>query len=497
MKKTVLLLSILIIASFLRLYNLLPPVGGLPPGLYPDEAMNGNNAVEALEVGPLSGGWKVFYQENFGREGLFINIQSLFVGLLGNEAGALRLPSAIFGILTVLGLYLFTKELFTYENTKTYESTKLALLSSFLLATSFWHINFSRIGFRAIMAPFFLVWGLYFLLKSLNANRYTLYAAIAGLTYGLGFHSYIAYRATPLLLLFIMFALYKKSELAFRKNLLKIFGAFALFAFLAGLPLGLYFLENPEDFLGRTTGISVFNSEAPIRDLAFNSAKTLGMLNIFGDLNWRHNIAARPLLFWPVGIFFLVGAYSSLRGLFKEKNPYSGESVLWFWILVAALPVVISNEGLPHALRSMLMIPPIFIISAIGGMRIYDLLKSYLDSRWLSVISYLFIGLLITEAFFSYFVTWGQNPSVKSAFSYNDYVIAKQLNELPKETPKYILVSGADRKIERDYPISLQTVLFITDSFAEEKRREKNLFYLTEEEFALQKIEAESYVIKL
>ena len=40
-----LLLVIIIIASFLRLYHL----ESLPPGLYPDEAMNGNNALEAEE----------------------------------------------------------------------------------------------------------------------------------------------------------------------------------------------------------------------------------------------------------------------------------------------------------------------------------------------------------------------------------------------------------------------------------------------------------------
>src|SRR3989344_2073975 len=155
MKGVILILSVLIIASFLRLYNLTE----LPPGLYPDEAMNGNNAQEALDTG----NFKVFYPENFGREGLFINIQGLFISKFGHYSWALRLPSAIFGILTVLGLYLLTKELFKNKN--------LALLAAFLLATSFWHINFSRIGFRAIMAPAFLVWSLYLLLKSLNQTK--------------------------------------------------------------------------------------------------------------------------------------------------------------------------------------------------------------------------------------------------------------------------------------------------------------------------------------
>ena len=125
MKKTILLLSILIIASFLRLYNLTE----LPPGLYPDEAMNGNNAQEALdntnfsaEGGPAFG-WKIFYPENFGREGLFINIQALFINKFGHQPWALRLPSAIFGVLTVLGLYFFTKELFRWNHASGIENS--------------------------------------------------------------------------------------------------------------------------------------------------------------------------------------------------------------------------------------------------------------------------------------------------------------------------------------------------------------------------------------
>lgn len=156
--KSYILIIILIIATFFRLYN----ITDLPPGLYPDEAMNGNNALESF---------KIFYPENNGREGLFINIQAVFLKVLmalfnsTPEPWMLRLPSALFGILTVLGIYFLGKELF---------NKKIALLSSFFLATSFWHINFSRIGFRAIMASFFLIWAIYFLIKSLNSKSYIL-----------------------------------------------------------------------------------------------------------------------------------------------------------------------------------------------------------------------------------------------------------------------------------------------------------------------------------
>lgn len=548
MKKTILLFSILIIASFLRLYNLTE----LPPGLYPDEAMNGNNAQEALDTG----NFKVFYPENFGREGLFINIQALFIRQFGHYPWALRLPSAIFGILTVLGLYFFTKELFRWNHVSGIEnngnkkyihnslfpihySEAVALLASFLLATNFWHINFSRIGFRAIMAPAFLVWSLYLLLKffnlrscddlSIDSNiglsqdpkkwelgiRNWIMPTIAGLLYGLGFHSYIAYRATPLLILFIFYYFYKNSHTNILEYIGMLFLIFTAAAIIAAAPLGIHFLKNPPDFLGRTAGISIFNSETPFRDLTFNKIKTLGMFNVAGDFNWRHNIAGRPQLFWPVGIFFLIGFYIAIKNAIKISNfqyPISNKSfnfkfpkleirnwelvILLTWFLVAFLPVVISNEGLPHALRSILMVPPVFILSAIGGIKIYEFLKPKIKFPLLLTSSVLLLSLLVFESYVSYFITWGQNPNVKPAFAYNDYVISRYLNSLPKETPKYIVVSGYDGKIERDNPISLQSILFLTDTFTDEKRKEKNIFYFTEEQFNNLKPK-EGFIIKL
>ncbi|MBI2052958.1 MAG: hypothetical protein HYT34_01810, partial [Candidatus Ryanbacteria bacterium] len=86
----IVLLLVLAVAVFFRFWHL----SSIPPGLWADEAMNGNNASEALKTGDF----KIFYPENNGREGLFINLQALSVGLLGHSAFALRLVSAIFGI---------------------------------------------------------------------------------------------------------------------------------------------------------------------------------------------------------------------------------------------------------------------------------------------------------------------------------------------------------------------------------------------------------------
>src|SRR3989344_2815815 len=272
------LILILVVATVLRVTS----IDSVPPGLYPDEAMNGNNALEALRTGEF----KVFYPENNGREGLFINIQALSLSIFGNTSWALRLPSVIFGLLGVLGIYFLTREILFHHR----QREELSLLATFLSATSFWYINFSRIAFRAIMAPAALVWGIYLLLLSFRRAKLPglynklLLPALGGIVYGLGLHSYIAYRATPAVILtvFVFYWLRARKEL-WLKDFYKIVAVFTVFATLTFLPLGLYFVENPQDFFGRTAQISVLSSKSPITDLTLNTLKTAGMFDFVGD----------------------------------------------------------------------------------------------------------------------------------------------------------------------------------------------------------------------
>lgn len=503
----ILLLLIIIIAAFLRLYN----INGLPPGLYPDEAMNGNNALEAissphllksiLTFGNSGDGFKVFYPENNGREGLFINIQAVSVAIFGNQPWALRGVSAIFGILTVLGVYFLTKELFRKEDEqpKYFRGLKLsetiALLAAFFLATNFWHINFSRIGFRAITAPFWLTWGLYFLLLAFRKNSFKL-MALAGFVFGMGIHSYIAYRATPVIIAIIFgywYFQYKEK----RKELMKSFGIFVLLAFIAALPLLYYFAIHPQDFMGRTSQVSIFSTPSPIKSLVSNTVKTALMFDFSGDANWRHNYSGRPELFWPVGIMFIAGIIMGLFYLFrKTKNPTilsnntyptSAQNnsferfpflVLFSWLVVAALPVVMSDEGIPHSLRSILMIPPAFILAGFGGIWIYEKTAAKIsDIRIRETIITAILILIMSEAYYTYFISWGKNPNILGAFAQNYVDIGRELNALPQSMPKFVIVKAGGVDV-RGLPMPTQTTMFITDTFTPEKQKEKNIFYI-------------------
>ena len=150
---------------------------------------------------------------------------------------------------------------------------------------------------------------------------------------------------------------------------------------------------------------------------------------------------------------------------------------LIFWLIVAALPVVISNEGLPHALRSILMAPPVLILAALGGIYFYDWLAKKLSKKMLLVFCSLLFAILITEAYSSYFYSWGRNNEVKNAFSQNYVEIGRMLNGLPRELPKYVVVQEGGVPV-RGLPMPTQTVMFITDTFLPKEQSQKNIFYI-------------------
>ncbi|MBI2064933.1 MAG: glycosyltransferase family 39 protein [Candidatus Yanofskybacteria bacterium] len=362
------LFLILTVAVFFRFYQL----GSLPPGLWPDEAVNGVDALKALDATDFSAedgptfGWRIFYPANNGREGLFINMQAISIWLFGATPFALRVVSAIIGTLTVFGLYLLAKQLF---------NRRVASVSAFFLAISFWHVNFSRIGFQAIMLPFIMVFAFYFLWRGLRNGRLGEFF-MAGVLGGLGFYTYFSYRIVPLIaiLLFINYWYYLKKDFSHKKyeyarnQLLRGFTIMALTVIITTLPIGLYFLGHIEDFLkheGRP--ISVFAQEQPLKELATSVVNTLAMFNFVGDHNQRHNIPGSPQLVLPIGLLFAVGFLRELAHWLSRKHGHFSpiHTFMFSWFLIMLIPGFLSTEA-PHALRTIGVIPIVMIFAAQG-----------------------------------------------------------------------------------------------------------------------------------
>lgn len=534
------LAAIMVLAAFFRFWH----ITDAPPGLYPDEAMNGTNAQEAIQTGD----YKIFYPDNNGREGFFMNIQSLSVRVFGNEPWALRVVSAFFGTLTVLGIYLLTRELFR-------KSDIIPLLAAFFTATSFWHINFSRIGFRAIMVPFLLAWAFYFFFRmvrqmsegDIKKASAEISAISAGIFYGLGFHTYLAFRVTPLLLapaFFYGWSAYKSRSdgrgpdpkasglLAKRSKPAKcypcLFVLFLFATFVTVLPIGYYFLQNPADFAGRTAQVSVFASESPLQNLALNKLKTIGMFFVMGDWNWRHNLAGAPLLWWPVSILFALGIIFGAKNIIQSikikglnsiskifnfglsafyaffANPYG---FLLSWLVILSIPSIISNEGLPHALRAIGMIPPVMILSAVGTawvieyarLRLPILIKKFPErasqirriQKELMLLLVIFCGFVTVVTYINYFLRWAQNPETRGAFT-SDYVnVGRYLRSLPEHVLKYVIVNEGGVLV-RGLPMPAQSTMYMLGEGVRSRGEitPNNVSYILPEDLAAISIES-------
>lgn len=439
-----LLLAILIAAFALRITD----IENLPSSIYPDEAQNGVDAQEAN----ATGNYKLFYEGNQGREGLFINIQAMSIKYLGSTTFALKLPSIIFGTLTVLGLFLLVYELF--------QSYAAALISAYLIAFSYWAINFSRIGFRAIMVPFILTFTFYFVFKGLRTKKYHDFI-IAGLIYGLGLHTYIAFRVSPLVFVALLISL-----VITRKHFLRNYGkhvfVFTIAMFVTAAPMLLdFFYFHPEHYASRTGVISVLNPEVNKGRLLPIIAQTFGLsiqkYFAMGDLNMRHNYPPYPLLNPLVGISFLIGliylifrffhfAYLRFKdGVRNEKFDIYLFLLAWFFALL--IPEVLAYEGNPHALRAIGTLPVVIIIATIPIMWVIKKYHSYGHSFRIFIISmaifsFAFIGIADPV---KYFIFFANSPKQHMVFEANLKDISDYIRSLPETTEKYIVTGSLQR----------------------------------------------------
>lgn len=435
----ILLFLIIALGFFLRFYN----IENTPPGVYPDEAVNGEDAWRAIETG----NYQWFYPANQGREGLFMNMIAVLFKFFGASILTLKLPSIIFSTLAILGTYLLTKELFKRKD--------VALISAFLVSTAFWSINFGRISFRANMLPFVLVFSFYFIFRTLRTKKFS-DAVIGGLIFGVGMHTYIAFRIAPLILFFLLIS-FMLSRKDFLKNYWKHLLAFSLAAILIASPMFYTFYAHPEYFESRSDSISIFSPQMNhgnlIGTVITSFTASLVKYNFWGDQNWRHNYPPYPILDPLTGLAFLFGIIYVLRNFFYllkqriskkirdiELDKYT---LLLSWFLVMLAPEFLTAEGLPHALRSIGNLPAIFIISTISFLLIIERYKNkppaFKKRLYISLILTVFLIGVFNSVKYHYF--WANKA--KTAYSFNKNVtdVSKFMKTLPADEEKYIITS--------------------------------------------------------
>ncbi len=266
--------------------------------------------------------------------------------------------SAIWGIFTVVGLYLLVRRLFEW---------RLAAIASYLMAISFWHVNFSRMESVAVMIPFVLVFSFYFLWRGLKHGHLPDFV-IAGIFGGLGFYTSVSYYVSPLIfiILFLNYWWYLKKDFDHAKyehaktKLLQGFVVFALTAFVVALPMGIYFWQYQGE---------VFS---PVKISSASVLKTLGMFN-FSD---------SPILPWPIGVFFAVGFINELIHWLRRKHGHFStvHTFMFSWFFVMLIPGFFSTQA-PDVLLTIGVVPVVMIFTARGIWWFFDKLRSWYSLR--------------------------------------------------------------------------------------------------------------------
>lgn len=346
-RHTLLLLGILVIGFFLRLWHL----GTLTEGMLYDEAYKGLDGIAIRQLGERP----VFLDWNGGREALVAYTVAVAQSFLDYTIASVRIISALYGSFTLIFFYYFVSRFWTRN---------VALVGTFLMAVSKYHIIHSRLGVRAGHFTMFEVATLSFLAAGLYAERRrNLWLILAGITGGLGFHTYIAYRIFPAIAAAFLAS---KDRLTRLRAQWKGAVAGLILAVLILLPLAIFYANHYQSMTDRMKRTAVWNQkgklrgESPARLVLQATLDTLGMFNFKGDRIERHNVEGEPMLSPFTGPFLLIGAVLTLLCLRRRLALF-----LLLYLFLTLLPGFLSVDS-PNTARVLGSIPPAMILCSLG-----------------------------------------------------------------------------------------------------------------------------------
>lgn len=384
-QKWILLGIIVLLAAILRLWQL----GAVPVSPDWDEVSLGYNAYSIAHTGRDEyGAFLPVVMRSFDdyKPALYSYLAIPTTEVFGLNVFAVRLPSALFGIITVLAVFFVMKEIFKKDS--------LALLVSFFLAISPWHLQFSRIAFESNVGLGCNVLGVLFFLKGLK-KPWLLFLSIT--SFVASAYVYQSEKVFSPLIILALVTIYWKDIVQLPRKYL--YGALVI-GFILSLPMLWYIMTNKNALL-RAQGVSVLSDQTIIsqsvqriqddklkkdylglvldnRRIIYARAVVANYLSHF-DFNWlfisgdlaRHHAPNMGLLYlWELP-FMLSGIYLLLFGNFPKKT----KLLLFAWFLITPIPASVTT-GVPHAVRALNFLPLFQVFTALGVFGALGLIQS-------------------------------------------------------------------------------------------------------------------------
>lgn len=346
------------------------------------------------------------------RTPLFLYSTAPFVAVFGLNEWGVRLPAAIFGILTLPVFFLLVRKLFKKD--------EIALLGTFFLSISIWHLQYSRASFEVTQMLFLLIGGIYLFLKGMEKWPYLL---LADLFLALSPYSYnTAKLFLPVLVVILIFCFSREIKKIAWKKLVLVGMVFVLFC----LPI------VADIFLGKGSNrfsiLSIFTDPTTVPQIGFDrqvdmrvslGKEVVGMrpslsarifhnkflswgtallqnyfrvfstdfLFIRGDINFRHSIQGGfGQFYWSDIILLILGFFFLLR--YKDSKI---KELIFVWLFLAPLPSSLTREGGTHATRLILMLPPCLILTSLGSYYLFEKLRNSGIKKYLIGVMFLVI----------------------------------------------------------------------------------------------------------
>jgi hypothetical protein len=349
--------AIVAVGAFLRVWRL----DTIPAGLFFDVAANLFDVVDVLD-----GARPIWFSRNNGREPLVIYAEAVAALFFGPTALAAKAATAGIGIAAIPACYVLGREVGAAIGGVA--ARRLGLITAFLIATLYWHVNFSRIGLRTIALPLFLALGIGLLLRALRTGGRTA-AVLAGATTGMAVYTYLSSRLTPLFLVPALIALW----LAWRRPT-RLLGLYVGASAVVVAPFLYHYVRHRGDLESRAASISVLNPDISGGDPV--GAGFRGMAVGLASLVWRgtpsgmENLPNRPLFEPVTGAMFLLGC-ALLAVMLVRRDPRRRAVALLvaLWVLVMMLPVALSVDP-PNFSRITGVVAAGVLIAALGYERL-------------------------------------------------------------------------------------------------------------------------------
>ena len=372
MKKFLPLVLVLILGAFLRLWQ----ISAVPNGLTWDEAAIGYNAYSILKTGrDEHGAFLPVIFKSFGdyKPGAYIYLTVPSIALFGLSEFAVRFPSAIFGILGILGIYLLVNILLPPPKSTIYDLRSTAAATA--AALSPWLVHFSHGAWETNVFVTLLLFGIYYFLRFVQ-NKSTIFPTLFFACFSLAMYQG-AKLLVPLVYLLLITIYFKDISWSFLKNFKTV--PFVVFG------LWIYFGALFGSAGNRLARLSIFTYKPNIvsDNNLFHNQTLLSTNLVISRYLWhfspevllyegkiiseRAHVPGAGLLN-PLEFIFLISGFIYLVKYLSSKS----KILLLGLLLLAPIPGSLTlSEFSP--VRSLFMAYPLAIISGLG---IYYLFSS-------------------------------------------------------------------------------------------------------------------------